>query len=250
MSWMPSRDDIGFLVAIAAVATAVSVIIAADQLPVPIENIIEITGMLSLTEIGVLIAVVLMFLVVVRLFGGVSVGLDRSEITDPAPEDTSENIVGKPTSALGSAYSETLSLFESTEVVDRRVAMYGRRAGENEVLPAAYTRFFDETAVTARDAYATASSETIEAAEKAVAMGTWTDDRIAAAFLASELDAAPSFTFRERITAWVAPRKTFESRFERTVAEIEEHADAYLTYSEPHQEMQRHTGPDAEEVDI
>lgn len=90
----------------------------------------------------------------------------------------------------------------------------------------------DEVAVTARDVYATANGCDEATAERAVETGTWTDDRVAAAFLATT-DDAPTFTVRERALAWLAPQRTLDRRVERTLDAIEAHADGYLTYRTP-----------------
>ncbi len=90
----------------------------------------------------------------------------------------------------------------------------------------------DEVAATARDVYATANDCDEATAERAVETGGWTDDRVAAAFLATT-DDAPTFTVRERALAWLAPQRTLDRRVERTLDAIEAHADGYLTYRTP-----------------
>ena len=90
----------------------------------------------------------------------------------------------------------------------------------------------DEIAATARDVYATANDCDETVAERAVETGTWTEDRVAAAFLATA-DDAPTFTVRERALAWLAPQRTLDRRVGRTLDAIETHADGYLTYRTP-----------------
>jgi hypothetical protein len=90
----------------------------------------------------------------------------------------------------------------------------------------------DEVAATARDVYATANDCDEATAERAVETGSWTDDRVAAAFLATA-DDAPTFTVRERALAWLAPQRTLDRRVERTLDAIEAHTDGYLTYRTP-----------------
>lgn len=55
---------------------------------------------------------------------------------------------------------------------------------------------------------------------RAVETGDWTDDRLAAAFLAEE--GAVSFPFPNRISAWLDPEGAFVHRLARTVAAIED----------------------------
>jgi uncharacterized repeat protein (TIGR01451 family) len=90
----------------------------------------------------------------------------------------------------------------------------------------------DEVAVTARDAYAAATGCDEETAERAVRTGEWTDDRVAAAFLATDHE-APSFTLTERALAWLTPQRTFDRRVDRTLDAVESHAEGFLTYRTP-----------------
>lgn len=90
----------------------------------------------------------------------------------------------------------------------------------------------DEVALTARDTYAAATGCDEATAERAVETGEWTDDRIAAAFLATEQE-APSFTLTERALAWLAPQRTFDRRLGRTLDAVETHAEGFLTYRTP-----------------
>lgn len=90
----------------------------------------------------------------------------------------------------------------------------------------------DEVALTARDTYAAATGCDEATAERAVETGEWTDDRIAAAFLATEQE-APSFTLTERGLAWLAPQRTFDRRLGRTLDAVETHAEGFLTYRTP-----------------
>jgi|AntRauTorckE6833_2_1112554.scaffolds.fasta_scaffold04933_4 hypothetical protein len=250
MRWIPSRDYVFFLVAIVTGVVAIVVFAAPDLLPVPLQDITRVTDALSLTQIGWIVAVVMLLIVVARFLNGVGAELDRSEITGEPPELASNGSVRDPTQSLTVTYTELLEPFESPEKVQRRIAMYGRRAGEHNELPEGYTQFFDEIAVTARDTYATSSTIDADTAEEAIKTGTWTDDRVAAAFLASDIEAEPTFTLVERVTAWLAPQRAFEHRLNRTVAAIEDCAESYLTYTNPRSEMQTHTGPDAEQGNI
>jgi hypothetical protein len=87
----------------------------------------------------------------------------------------------------------------------------------------------DDVAETAQDTYATATGCDPATAERAVAAGEWTDDRVAAAFLATDRD-APGFTVAERAAAWLGPQRTLDRRLARTLDAVERHADSYLTY--------------------
>ncbi|WP_135365471.1 DUF7269 family protein [Halosimplex halophilum] len=63
-----------------------------------------------------------------------------------------------------------------------------------------------------------------EAADRAVAEGTWTDDRTAAAFL-SEAD-GPVAALRSRLRLWLDPERERERRIERTVAALDDLAES------------------------
>lgn len=59
-----------------------------------------------------------------------------------------------------------------------------------------------------------------DAVRDAIERGTWTDDRIAAAFLGG--DPAPGFPLGARFRGWIRPSRAFERRVERTVTAIHE----------------------------
>lgn len=61
----------------------------------------------------------------------------------------------------------------------------------------------------------TVGGTTEREAERAVERGTWTEDRVAAAFVGGS--EAPGYPFRSRVRGWVRPDLAFEQRFERTV---------------------------------
>ncbi|QPV62075.1 hypothetical protein I7X12_15170 [Halosimplex litoreum] len=63
-----------------------------------------------------------------------------------------------------------------------------------------------------------------ESADRAVAAGTWTDDRTAAAFLSEE--DGPVATLRSRLRLWLDPARERERRIRRTVAALDEVAES------------------------
>jgi hypothetical protein len=98
--------------------------------------------------------------------------------------------------------------------------------------PAELLELLDDVAATARDTYATATDCDEATAGRAVETGAWTDDRLAAAFLATDHD-GPTFTVTERALAWLTPERTLDRRLDRTLAAIESHAEGFLTYRPP-----------------
>lgn len=68
-------------------------------------------------------------------------------------------------------------------------------------------------------AFAVASGQSREVARDAVARGTWTDDPVAALFLAGGEERSPPLGARLRL--WLTPRRERRRRIEATVAAIE-----------------------------
>lgn len=226
----PSRDHVLLLVAVVALGLGVWVFISPDRLPFLIDAVYDVAVDTSPTTIAAFVTALLLVIAGSRVLNGITGELNRSPIVDQAPETPVETPVPEATAVLDSTYRNIDSWFVDAGEQERRVAMYGRRAGHHDELPDQVEQLFDELGVTARDTYATAVSCDLETAERAVETGTWTNDRVAAAFLAQDLDASPTFTTWERIAAWLAPQRTFEARINRTVDAIEETGNAYLTY--------------------
>lgn len=73
---------------------------------------------------------------------------------------------------------------------------------------------------TALNAYSDVTAVSEETARGAIEDGTWTDDRIAASFLAGPDGPRPSLVARLRL--WVAPERERRRRIERTLTAIEQ----------------------------
>jgi len=179
---------------------------------------------------AVVLAVVLVGVALYRVISGGSTPLDRSPISDESPEEPGDSEVPTVSESAEQFHDRLLSGFDHAGTRRRYVAMYGRRAERVERIPPGVESMLDELATTAAETHAVAARTSEGEARRAVARGTWTEDRIAAAFLASDPEAAPTFRTRERLLAWIAPRHTFESRLRHTVEEIERQAGALLTY--------------------
>ncbi|MEF8812304.1 MAG: hypothetical protein V5A55_00560 [Halovenus sp.] len=78
----------------------------------------------------------------------------------------------------------------------------------------------DWLAVTATHAYAEAATLPREEAQTAVERGAWTDDRVAAAFLAGP--DGPAIPLSSRLRLWLAPARERRRRIERTLTAIEQ----------------------------
>jgi hypothetical protein len=98
------------------------------------------------------------------------------------------------------------------ESLDDRIA--AACAGDDEALRAVRSNLAD----TAASAHARAADRSPEAARRDVASGAWTDDPIAAAFLADE--SGPNFSLMARLGAWLDSSAERRRRIDRTVEEV------------------------------
>ncbi|NHN58802.1 MULTISPECIES: hypothetical protein [Halorussus] len=123
-----------------------------------------------------------------------------------------------PTDAAAARFSDLGPRPESVTAVDRT------RTGESFDDRVARACEGDERAFravrvaladTAADAVARADDVSPERARRAVESGAWTDDRIAAAFLAGE--SGPDFPLPARLRAWLDPAAERRRRIDRTV---------------------------------
>lgn len=211
---------------------------------VPITDYLEprldesyVTGGAIIIGLGVLIAVV------ARLVWKGAGSLDRSPITTETPEAVNDPSVRDVTAPLEAVHEQISYRMANPNRAERYIAMYGRRAFHTDELPVVYVDFFDELALTARAVYATANGCDEKTAARAVSTGAWTDDRIAAAFLGWDLEEAPTFSVRERVVAWLAPRRAFERRLEHVISAIDRQAGSYLTYDGSPSDEKLSAGP-------
>lgn len=231
----PSLDDVTrghVLLAFGTVAGAVGLllVLAPGIVPGPVRRVQPSLDATTVFGAALLLAVVLVLVAVFRVVSQSSTPVDRSPISEDTPERPTTTDTPTISSRAETAYERLLSGFERADQRRRYVAMYGRRADHVKHVPSQVQSLLEELAATAADTYATAAGCDEETARRAVDAGEWTDDRIAAAFLARDPTVTPSFTKWERLFGWVAPRITFESRLDRTIAEIERQAGTFLTY--------------------
>ncbi|WP_435178245.1 DUF7269 family protein [Halorussus sp. AFM4] len=125
---------------------------------------------------------------------------------------------GPPPDAAAARFSDPGLRPESVTAVDRartgesfddRVARACE--GDERAFRAVRARLAD----TAADAVARAADASPERARQAVGSGAWTDDPIAAAFLADE--SGPTFSLLARLRAWLDPAAERRRRIDRTV---------------------------------
>lgn len=128
---------------------------------------------------------------------------------------------------------DTANSFSTISTDTRRLITFGWKArphiddGSEATIDA-----LDDLRTLAISAVTTAEAEMDhDNATDAIDAGNWTDDRVAAAFLAADHDDAPQFTLSERVTAWLFPSRTFDRRVARTLDAVDEQCGVFLTHS-------------------
>lgn len=229
----PSKQAIVLVLLGGIIGVAVWVIVTDAEIafvtPV-LEQFIEDTSILVFIAA---LAGILLLSVITRLITRSGDRVNRETIVSETPE---QSAVGSVTSISDTKVVSMLNGGEWFDrpftMAERQFAMYGRRSETMDEIPEELHVVCDELAVTARDVYATVHSCSDDEAVDAVRNGTWTNDRVAAAFLTSTIDAdIDGFTVWERLTAWFLPNAVVSNNIERTVEAIEKESErAYLTY--------------------
>ena len=191
------RAVLGGAGAIAA-ATAFGLVIAPGVADVPpIDTLVALTAGLDRTQAVLLAsAVVAGYVVLARAAGG------RSE---PPPDLFDRACRNPPETPTTHTTAQTAGRTDAT--IDRAVA------GEQR----AVTEVRHGLAATAAAVHAAATDTDRTRAEAAVEAGEWTEDPVAAAFLAS----SESPPIGARLRLWLMPRRERRRRIERTLAAIE-----------------------------
>jgi hypothetical protein len=179
----------------AGVAAGLAFGFAPEQVPAPLrepaESALEAVGN-SMVSIAVALVGLLAVLWTVRSAGGTGTASEPLVATPPEEATTD-------TAIAGSGFDDAVE-----RVGERNVGIGAAHSPE----PASRLRS-TATTVLSRTRPDDADAETM------VAAGTWTDDRVAAAFLGDER--SPEWTFGERLRAWLAPERETERRVRRTV---------------------------------
>jgi hypothetical protein len=152
------------------------------------------------------------FVWLAAIVAAVAVVVARASAAESVPADT-------PATArfdAGSAVSDTDQPAPASteravvaEQVDADLRTAIRQGGESLAEARALLR------ATAVEVCGDTAEASAERAERAVADGTWTDDAVAARFLAERS------TWRSRLRLWVAPARERRRRIERTIGAIE-----------------------------
>lgn len=210
-----------------------AVIVEPGILPPEVEQLRSVLDEQTVSRFAIGLATFVVLVAIFRLLRAKPEDVDRSSIADTPPELVTAGEPADVDRRARLAYDRALEGFDSPDHSTRLVAIYGRRAGSVTEIDAEIEDYLDELAATAAETYATAVGCDEETATRAIETGRWTDDRVAAAFLATDLDGRDSFTAWERFNAWLAPERAFRTRLRRVLGEIERYAGTYLTYEEP-----------------
>lgn len=172
------------------------------------------------------------------LDGGVHIGAQTTASQPPTALGYRLNSAKKDMTGQSWEYSQadpedTANAFGSIKTDTRRLITFGWKARTHlDDAPEATIDTIDDLRTLVISTMTTANAEMDhDDATDAINTGTWTDDHIAAAFLAADRDDAPRFTLFERISAWVFPTRAFDRRVTRTLDAIDEQCGVFLTHS-------------------
>lgn len=211
-------------------SAGLAVIIAPEILPPEVDQFSDVLDRQTVSRFAIGLAAFVVLVAIFRLLRPSSDRVDRSPIADTPPELVTAEEADNTDRQARQAYNRALGRFESPDHSVRLVAIYGRRAQSATEIDQELEGYLQDLAATAADTYAMAVGCDESTATRAIETGQWTDDRVAAAFLATDLDSEVSFTAWERFNAWLTPERVFQARIQRVLEEMEWYADSYLTY--------------------
>lgn len=246
MNLSVTRGHLLLAFGILAGGVGLAVVVAPEIIPPEFEQFSDLLDEQTVSRFAIGLGVFVVLVAVFRLLRASPEQVDRSPIARIPPELVTASEAENADRQARQAYHRALGQFESPNHSTRLVAIYGRRAREATQLEGEIERYLKDLATTAAETYAMAVGCDEATAERAVETGRWTDDRVAAAFLATDIDSEVSFTSWERFNAWLTPERAFEARVRRVLEEVEYHADSYLTYGG----MTEGTGRPPERTDV
>lgn len=187
-------------------------------------EMIYITG-----AVGFMLLVV--FALRVHTFG---VGV-RGVIVERDPEVAAR--VDAPVGGCGveQEYEAVMRFMESDDedAKMKHLAMYGNKALLNEDMPEEVEELFTVLKQTVGSVYGVTEDCGTEEALEVVERGEWCENRRANAFLGVDETGVAEFTVRERLRAWLNPKKVFESRIREVMGELEDLSAECMTYEKP-----------------
>lgn len=230
MNLRVTRGHLLFAFGILAGGVGLAVVVSPGILPPEFEQFSDLLDEQTVSRFAIGLGIFVVLVAVFRLLRSSPEQVDRSPIARTPPELVTAGEAEHADRQARLAYDRALMWFDSPDHSTRLVAIYGRRAQGATEIESEIERYLQDLAATAADTYAMAVGCDEATAKRAVETGRWTDDRVAAAFLATDLDSEVSFTAWERFNAWLTPERAFEARVRRVLDEVEYYADSYLTY--------------------
>lgn len=225
-----TRGHLLLIFGVLAGAGGLAVILVPDALPSEVEQFRDPLDRQLISRFAIGLAAFVVLTALFRLLRSSAARVDRSPIMQHPPEVVTASEATDTDRQDRIAYSRAVDQFISADRGARLVAIYGRRAQTAAEIDQSLEQYLRGLADVVATTYATSVGCDEATATHAVDTGQWTDDRVAAAFLATDLDSDVSFTVWERFTAWVAPERVFRARVRRVLDEAELYAGSYLTY--------------------
>lgn len=199
-------------------------------------SVLDTLGVLeeeSMTTITVIvIGGILLIVSLLRLYNQPAASVNRRLIV-PETQTGGVGDSEQPGSEIQGRIINALRNAEQLSLRERFVVVYGRRASTIDEIPPEINTLFEELTATAVRSYALAHNVSDNEAREIIDNGKWTDDRVAAAFLAKHVDVEPRLTRLERFEAWLFPDRTLAKRTNTVLTAIEQVSEQYLTYDAP-----------------
>ncbi|MCU4741116.1 DUF7269 family protein [Natronoglomus mannanivorans] len=187
-------------VGLLALLGTVSMLLASQVFPERVlETLVETTESIDAERAATAIAIVLTLCALVYVRGDSSTA-DDSDLEPLVETDPEE--AARPVTVVGAAFD--MHLAESLEAVER---------GDRSVSQTGLETTLEDAVIQALQLHRDCSRER---ALSLLESGEWTDDGVAAGFLADDLD----FPLRFRVLEWLRPELAAERAIERSVAEL------------------------------
>lgn len=209
-----------------------------EHLPEQTTHLYESIGRIEGQPEGRFLLAILAGIVIVGSLVKLFVAVKHNPI-DRSPIGQTINGTDSSATRVGTRFDDTLeNALESVGSLsyrDRHIVVYGRRTHDLDALPipSDINAAFNELVEAAVRSHAITNNLDVEKARQDIDEGAWTENRIVAAFLATNQETSPTFTVRERFIAWAFPQQTFKNRIRQTLAEIEHTNNEFLTYDAP-----------------
>ena len=224
-----TRGSLSLVLIVATAVGALFIVYFPDRLPSLIDPVLRYVEREQMAVVIALAVGILIFLVSMNRLIYSTAQIDHSIISEYDYRPPSSGLK-RPGDSLNTVFEGAISEVNDLGIGDRHLMVYGRRTLDRRDSPRKLNQTFNVLVELATRTTATAENLSSEDALTQVNEGTWTDDRIAAAFLASDIDCSAQFKFRERLISWLFPSLIFKRRVERVLTTIESTGGTFLTY--------------------